>query len=1348
MMAMGTTGPKNTHSVTAVGLVAAMLAVAGQAWAQPAEIEKGFLNPPDSAKPHTWWHWIDGNITREGITLDLEAMKRVGVGGAQIFDVGLGIPAGPVAYMSEEFRALVRHAIQEADRLGLQICMHNTAGWSSSGGPWVKPEHAMQMLVTSEVRVKGPGHFEAQLPQPETRAGYYRDIAVLAFPTPPAEATAMKDLLSEVTASQPDCQAAAVIDGNPATVAQLILRSREGTDYIQFEFAHPFTARALTLWPTWGAGNLGGELQVSEDGADFRKVTDFWIPEPTILRYPACVTFEPATGRYFRLAFRRAGGRGGMVRLGEATLEAGCRIRDWAQKAGYVRAGCPEPTTANVPPDGVIRRADILDLTTQMDASGHLTWDVPPGDWTIIRFGHTPTGKDNHPAREGARGLECDKLSREAVEETFNAVVGQVIADVGPLAGKTFFSALIDSYEVDTQNWTPRFREEFRRLRGYDPLPYLPAMVGRVVDSLEISERFLWDVRRTIADLFAENYYGYFAELLHRHGMLLSAEPYGNGGFDDLTCGGRADIPMSEFWVGWGNDNSNSKLASSAAHTYGHRIVGAESFTADASQGKWQNHPYKLKALGDFIWCGGVNRYIFHRYAHQPWADVKPGMTMGPWGFHFERTNTWWEQGRAWLQYVARSQYLLQSGLFVADLCYFVGEGSPSSPPGRAGLNPAPPTGYDYDVCSAEVILERMAVKDGHLVLPDGMSYRLLVLPPAQTMTPRLLEKIRDLVRAGAVVVGQPPKRSPSLQGYPECDRRVQELSAEIWGDCDGQKVTENRLGKGRVFWGRPLPEVLAELGVPPDFEQVGHPRPDVNYIHRTIEGADVYFVCCSSPQPVLVEASFRVGDRVPELWHPDTGEFEQAPMFRRQDHRTIVLLRFEPCGSVFVVFRKTSPKTDPVVAFTRNGEAATTPRRPTGLKLEIVRAEYGVLSARLPDAVDVTEELRRAVRDNRLSIRATNDIAGDPAPNIVKQLWVQYAVGDQVFAKTVGEGDLLEIPEPGQGEGTLEIRRAIYGALPEHPEEMGRPRTVDVTDLLRARVTDNALTVRADNSLAGDPVPYVVKQMRVDYTLDGEPYTKIVSENEVLTLPDGTEKPFAREIVPPAEMKVLAKGGLVLTAWEEGLYEARTASGRRLRARISGVPKPLEVSGPWEVRFPAGWGAPERAIFDRLMSWMESDEAGIKYFSGTATYVKRISIPAALLGQGKVLALDLGAVEVIAEVRLNGKDLGILWKPPFRVDITPVAQPGENILEVAVTNLWPNRLIGDEQFPPDAEYNPGGPIKAWPQWLIEGKPRPVPQRVTFTTWQHWTKDSALLPSGLLGPVRLLAGREVVLAQG
>jgi hypothetical protein len=787
---------------------------------------------------------------------------------------------------------------------------------------------------------------------------------------------------------------------------------------------------------------------------------------------------------------------------------------------------------------------------------------------------------------------------------------------VGPLAGKSLNNVLVDSYEVGSQNWTPRFREEFQQRRGYDPLPWLPVMTGRVVESLEASERFLWDLRRTVADLFADHYYGHFATLCHQHGMLFSTEGYGNGPFDNLTCAGRADIPMSEFWTGWGNDNSGSKEAASAAHTYGRKFVGAESFTATPENGRWQNHPYSLKALGDLIYCGGVNRFIFHRYAHQPWLDRFPGMTMGPWGFHFERTVTWWEQGSAWLRYLARCQYLLQEGLFVGDLCYFYGEGASAGLPGRGGLRPPPPPGYDYDGCNAEVLLTRTSVQDGRLVLPDGMSYRVLVLPDTDTMTPKLLRKVRDLVQAGATVVGPKPQKSPSLTDYPACDEEVQRLADEVWGDCDGKTVTEHALGQGRVFWGRPLEEVLAAQGLRPDFEFTGNRNPRLVSIHRRTGDAEVYFVSNQRKRFEAAECTFRVSGKAPELWRPDTGLIERAPIFQEKDGRTTVSLLFEPAGSVFVVFREPVGTTDPVVSVQHDGGPLFPPRRKLTAKLEIQRAVYGVL---------------------------------------------------------------------------------------EDPQ-----KCVDVTAPLAALVQDNTLSVEASNRIAGDPVYGIVKKLRVDYTLDGAPQSKTVSENEILEIPDTESEEF-----PAAQVSVSREGEVELRAWEAGAYELRTASGQALRVEVPAVPEPVEVGGPWELRFPPNRGAPEKVTLEKLISWTEHPEPGVRYFSGTAEYVREVDLPAALLDPGQALYLDLGRVQVIAEVNVNGQDLGILWKPPFRVEITDLARPGKNRLQIRVTNLWPNRLIGDQSLPEN-------------------------QRTTWTTWQHYTKDSPLLESGLLGPVEIV----------
>ncbi|MGQ9730351.1 MAG: glycosyl hydrolase [Candidatus Zipacnadales bacterium] len=1330
---------RRTPRVAVLMLIAAVVASA-----QPArQLERGFLDPPNSARPHTWWHWMDGNVTKEGITLDLEEMARVGIGGAQIFDVAVGIPPGPARYNSPEWRTLVKHALQEAERLGLEICMHNCAGWSSSGAPWITPEHAMQMLVVTEKHVQGPANLDEVLPQPETRWGYYRDVAVLAFKTPSAEVLPPEIARPTVTANVEGFDASRVMDGDPTTQSGMALVSGEEPAYLQFEYPQPFTARSLVIIPGSGNGQ-GGDLQASDDGVTFHKICNIYVPQPNLLRCPTSIHFDPVTARFFRLVFPRPSRRSAQVNFAEIVLTSGARLSNYGVKAGYDR-GNPPPDRWEVAEEGLaIDRSTVVDLTSQMDAAGRLQWHVPPGDWTILRFGHTPTGKNNHPAAEDACGPECDKLSREAAAALWAGMLDEVIAEVGPLAGKSFKHVLIDSYEVDCQNWTPRFREEFQKRRGYDPWPYLPAMTGRVVHSVSVTERFLWDIRRTIADLYADNYWGYFAERCHEHGMELSTEPYGNGNFDELTAGGRADIPMSEFWVGSSNDNSNSKLASSIAHTYGRKFVGAESFTASDVNGRWQNHPYALKALGDFIWCGGVNRFIFHRYAHQPWVNLKPGMTMGPWGFHCERTVTWWDPGRAWMKYLARSQYLLQEGRFVADLCYFVGEGSPAGLPGRSSLRPAPPPGYDYDGCDTHVLLTRMSVKEGRLVLPDGMNYIALVLPPNDTMTPPVLRKIAALVRAGALVMGPKPSASPSLQDYPRCDEEVAQLAQEVWGPCDGQTVTEHPYGKGRIIWGKPLEEVLQSVGLVPDFEYAAlEGSANLAYIHRVADGADVYFVSNQLHTTSAVECTFRVAGKRPELWHPDTGQIEDAPVYRVENGRTVVPLRIEPAGSVFVVFRRPDRLDVQLLGLTRNGEPALHRAPPSPHTLEIREAVYGVLQTELPNMVEVTQQLRALVKDGVLEVRASNDLAGDPAPNIVKQMRVEYILHGQPGTVTVLENQLLRLPREGAAPGALEIRRAFYGLIPEGPIVI-EPRTVDVTRQVAALVKDGRLSVKATNDLAGDPAHLVVKQLRVDYLLDGELYSKTVNENQLLELPTGMERGISRSDLPFAELSLDAGSKPILTAWQPGTYEVQTAAGRTLRVEVPAVIAPLEVAGPWELSFPPKLGAPEHVTLETLISWTKHDDPGVRYFSGTATYTGALNIPEEAIGQGKVLRLDLGTVREIAEVQLNGQDLGILWKPPFRVDVTHAARAGRNTLQVRVTNLWPNRLIGDEQLPPDCEYRPGGPLLAWPEWLLKGQPRPS-GRIAFTTWQHWTKDSPLIESGLLGPVRVYVGEEVAL---
>jgi hypothetical protein len=1230
-------------------LSATLVLAARPARADP--LETGFQHPPAFARPHTWWHWMNGNVTREGITADLEAMKRVGIGGAQIFNVDCGIPAGPAKFMSPEWRELVKHAAQEAQRLGLELCLHNCAGWSSSGGPWNTPEHAMQSVTTSERRVTGPAHFSGALPAPPAKLDFYRDIAVLAFPAP------------------------------------------------------------------------GGK--------------------------------NAASGR-------------------------------------------------------VVPRAAIADLSSRLQPGGRIEWDVPPGEWIILRVGYTPTGQENHPAPAEGTGLECDKFSQEALDAHWAGFVQKVLDDLGPLAGqgKTFNNVLIDSYEVGEQNWTPRGRAEFQKRRGYDPLLYLPTVAGWMVENPAVTERFRWDVLRTIADLFAENYYGHFQELCHQHGLMASFEPY-TGPFESLQCGQSADIPMGEFWVGSSPDPS-VKLASSVGHIYGRQIIGAESFTGAPSpkHGRWLDDGYSLKALGDQVFCQGVNRFIFHRYAMQPWTNRWPGMTMGQWGTHFDRTSTWWEQGRAWLQYVTRCQYLLQQGHFVADAAYFDGESAPVELP---AADPPLPPGYDYDGINAGVLL-RATVSNGRLVLPSGMSYRVLILPPSQrTMTPVLLRKLAQLVDDGLTLIGPPPQASPSLEDYPQCDDEVKQLAARMWGKSNGRRMTEHQYGLGKVVWNRPLARVFTELDLKPDFEYPAGSDAQLAFIHRRDGETDIYFVSNQRSRFDTADCTFRVSGKLPELWNPGTGRIEPAPVWREHGGRTVVPLSLDPVGSVFVVFRSQRPG-DHLVALERKEPARAEPK-PKPAKLRILKAIYGPSE----NAADVTTKVKSLVTGGASEVRAGNELAeDDPAPGVVKRLRVQFLLNGRQQTATATEGETLKLPEgaqvlnalyghlPNPGDpkqnrrdvtakvrqllahGTLqipagndiaggdpapntpkqlriefrangrtqtaeakegqtldlpadaEVTKALYGDL--HPGSAPRSRSVDLTRKLAALVKHGELSVPVDNQLAGgDPAYLAPKELRVEYSLAGVRKRTTIQENDTLTLPESAQSlgasPFFSFIPCP-------DGQMQLLAWAPGKFSFRWASGGKNRAACRSLPAPLPIPGPWAVNFPPGWAAPASVTFDCLQSWTDHTNPGVKYFSGTATYEKEFEVPPDWLTPTRVICLDLGAVKNFAEVSLNGESLGILWKPPFRVDVTAAARPGKNTLTVKVTNLWPNRLIGDEQLPPDCEWN-GKELKAWPPWLLEGKSSPT-GRSTFTTWRHWTKGDPLLASGLLGPVTLRLAETVM----
>lgn len=1088
------------------------------------DLEQGFKDPPDSAKPRVWWHWMNGNVTKEGIQLDLEWMKRVGIGGFQNFDASLGTPQvveKRLVFMTPEWKDAFRYAATLADHLGLEMAIAGSPGWSESGGPWVTPEHAMKKLVWSETRVEGGRPFSGKIPKPprvtgplqdlpqreysfkpDPSAKYYADSAVVAYRIPDGE-TPQTDLHPKVTSSGGAIDDTLLSDGDLARSTSLPKAPLGQQAWVQFEYSQPQTIHAITIAvnrpyrvnEVWSPVPESGEaLQVSDDGTNFRTVVD--IPNSRVEQ--RTLSFPKVTARFFRVTFTTIpeppdpmDGKdwdGTPIphppahQISELNLHTGSRVHWWEEKAafGQTTQKLMEFPTAGDADSVAIPKAAVIDLTNRLGADEKLTWTPPPGRWVIIRLGYSLTGHKNGPASTEATGLEVDKLNKNFVTAYFNNYLDQYQSAVGKLMGARGLQYVItDSWEAGLQNWTDNMIPEFTRRRGYSPLPYLPVLTGKVVESGRASDQFLWDFRKTLAELVAENHYDALTEILRRRGMRRYTESHESGRAliaDGMEVKRSADVPMSAMWTppfGTRSEtqgpNYDIRESASVAHIYGQNLVAAESLTASGSAWMWS--PETLKPTADMEMAMGLNRFVIHTSVHQPLSDKQPGLGLGPFGQWFTRHETWAEQAGPWLKYLARSCYLLQQGKFVADVAYYYGEDSNITAlfDEKSQLVP---DGYHFDFVNADALLNKLSVQGGRLVTPSGMNYRVLVLDPnSRFMSLPVLRKIRDLTSQGALVVGNKPVATPSLaDDQKEFDR----LTNELWGSGVGPRT----VSKGQIFANQKLAEVLASLRVGPDFEYA-KPQPDTKllFVHRALSDGEIYWVDNRNNLAQLVDATFRVQGKAPELWHPDTGDIEPAG-YRIANGRTTVSLRLNPGEAVFVVFRK--------------------------------------------------------------------------------------------------------------------------------------PATSD------SRV-----------------------------------------------LPVQVERPT------------------------------------------------FQLDHAWEVSFQPDRGAPAKASFNKLISWSESSDPGIKYFSGTATYSQTFNAPADWFKPGARLWLDLGDVKNLAEVLVNGKALGVIWKTPFRVDVGDTLKVGANRLEVRVTNLWVNRLIGDQQ--PN-----------------------VARKYTYTTQDFYQANSPLLPSGLLGPVRLI----------
>jgi len=1096
-----------------------------------SKLESGFINPPDSARPRVWWHWMNGNVSKEGIRADLEWMHRVGIRGFQNFDAALMTPQivkKRLVYMTPEWKDAFRFTTRLADSLGLEMAIAGSPGWSESGGPWVRPDQAMKKFVWSETKVEGGKLFKGMLPKPPSTTGpfqnlamrepfsltglqpvappeYYADAAVVAFRLPDSDLS-LAELKPKVTSSGGKFNLAALTDGD-LTTSTLLPYTKPGENaWIMFEFAQPQCMQALSIVGGGYAGQFGfgadqnpRTLEASDNGRDFKKVVDITlggVQQNTL-------TFNPVTAKYFRFTWRTPmpkptfnigaafGFDAGVMpeepkgtEIAELELFPIARINSFEEKAAFATATdlYSAPTPA-IKANEVVKKDEVINLTSKMNPDGTIEWTPPKGNWIIVRLGYSLTGHKNSPASPEATGLEVDKLNASYVKAYFNNYLDQYKDATGGLMGKKGLQYMItDSWEAGTQNWTDNMIAEFSRRRGYDMLQWIPALTGRIVKDSKESDRFLWDFRKTLSDLLTENHYDQLTEILKERGMLRYSESHESGRAfigDGMEVKRKAAVPMSATWTPRGIDpgtevatryKADVRESASVAHIYGQNLVAAESMTAIGSAWAWS--PGSLKPTADMELANGLNRFVIHTSVHQPVNDKIPGLGLGPYGQWFTRHETWAEQAGPWIDYLARSSYMLQQGRFIADIAYFYGEDNNITALFGEKL-PAIPEGYNYDFVNADALVNLLSVNNGFITTPSGMSYKILVLDPnSRYMSLPVLRKINEMVKKGAIVVGEKPVDTPS---YSDNQDEFNKLVNGLWPSEKG----ENTQGKGKIFAGQPLVNVLNTLNIIPDFTYA-KPQDNTNllFVHRQLGDIDFYWVNNRNNRKEELMAGFRITGKTAEIWHPEKATTEQAS-YLIEKGVTRVPLNLEANDAVFVVFRnKTSQK--------------------------------------------------------------------------------------------------------------------------------------------------------------------------------------------------------SRTVVLPKEKQVAT------------------------------------IEGPWNISFQKKRGAPANATFEKLEPWNENSDPGIKFFSGTATYTKAIIAKAEWFKEGTRLWLDLGSVKELAEVIINGKSMGIVWKTPFRVDVTEGLKKGENTFEIKVTNLWVNRLIGDQQ-------PTGG------------------EKITYTTMQFYRSDSPLKTSGLLGPVQVIS---------
>lgn len=1058
-----------------------------------------FETPSINYYPKTWMHAMNGNLSKPGFTGDFAAMEEAGIGGAIFFHVHRRnwpySSRGPIRFGTDEFFDQLVHAATQADKHNIEFGIHNADGWTSSGGPWVTPELSMKRITWSEQSVTGgqtimpsqPGYYE----------GFYRDIAVIALPENQYN-NSNQFANAKYTVSHPKLNPNVLKDADWDTTLNFT-KNKQNEYWVQIEVDTPTTLRSLHIETPNRHGDAS--LQISQDGITFTTVKEkLRRPRPGARLWafsPQLVSSEQDgyKAKYFRVTFDKP------ITLTRFDLWSVPRFSHWYSMNSMERGRLS--LSPNISEQAIIKFDDVLVLNKgEIPTDGV---DIPKGNWRLIRFGYTSTGAKNVPASVEGEGLEVDKFDPDALRFHFDQYVGKLAKQLKAKGINSLKTTEIDSYEVGGQNWTSDIDISFEEKFGYDFIPWLPLMTGRVIESSRHTGAILQEFRQHLSDLMVENYFGEFTRIANEYGLESYIEPYGWGPFDELAAGGQADRMMGEFWVKapYGQPqyyHGRVEAAISSAHIYGRNIVSAESFTS--TQTNWYGHPYYYKHHGDHMWTRGINETMFHRFAHQPNNFIKPGMTMDSIGSHIDRTQTWWRNGALkWFEYLARGSYLLQQGIPDADFLVHIGDVAPL----RVTKLIQVPEGFKFDHVNTDVLINRVSVENGELVLPEGTRYRALVLNNTDYLNFKTIKRIEQLVALGATVIGQKPQSVIGFSEWP-LQQEFTSIANTLWKDDDKQIIPYK---KGFVS-NLSLSESIQRLGYEPVIKM--DTKPLKYFAKRQIGLNTLYYFHNDKSEFRHVEVDFRDGDGLPEIWNIDDGSIEKITDFSRNKNRLKTSFALEPYGGRFVLIRR--DKNTPHYTGTHS----------------------------------------RIVHD-------------------------------------------------------------LYVNAHKH--------------------------------------------------------------------------------------------------------------------------KSKEIVTPWTVEFDTSLGGPKSVKFKRLTDWIESDIDGIKHFSGSASYHNTFEIHEIQHQDNSPIYLDLGDVRHIAEVYINGKDVGTLWKPPFALDITDFVQPGKNKLEVVVTNTWVNRLIGDEALPDNSGYSMVGDTVAW---LVNNEPPPKSERTTFTGFNFFKRPSKqkLQSSGLLGPVRII----------